>query len=221
MAAQVDVKRALPFIRSRYLAPAVALFVIAFGLFGVRYLGIGSPALKASPVRAVYDDFFSTTSPRSPSHLQQNMNFDLKMGDTNQDMFLFQAYIRLEDLLDRRMPPTRPTPQGDNSKAASKEGYAKGRPGFLRSTSKQDDSGKGKESPDQNGKEGNDNKGGIPTTPSRTVSRPAGKRTRVRQDILRMRSRTRAATKQAAEGSKGRFCLSKEAPDKQDQGPEG
>ena len=81
VAAQVDLKQAVPFRYSRYLAPAALLAVVAFGLFGARYLVLGTLDLKASLVRAVYDNFFSTKSVEARNQLPKRANFDPQMSE--------------------------------------------------------------------------------------------------------------------------------------------
>lgn len=69
VAAQVDLKAALPLTRSRFLPAAAALAAIAFGLFGVRYLVTNSLDLKASLVGMVFDNFFSTKTTEARNQL--------------------------------------------------------------------------------------------------------------------------------------------------------
>ncbi len=58
MAREVDLRQALPLTRSRFALPAAGLALVALGLFGLRYLVIGTMSLRPSLVEIAYDSFF-------------------------------------------------------------------------------------------------------------------------------------------------------------------
>ena len=60
LAAGVNLEQALPLTRSRYLMPALALFLAASGLFVARYVLTGSLDLRGSLIDMVVDNFFSS-----------------------------------------------------------------------------------------------------------------------------------------------------------------
>jgi hypothetical protein len=60
MAAGVDLKTALPYHRSRYLAPAAGLLLVAAGLFAVRYAVTGTLDLQPSLIGMAIDTFFES-----------------------------------------------------------------------------------------------------------------------------------------------------------------
>ena len=60
LAAGVNLEQALPLARSRYLMPALALFLAASGLFITRYVMTGSLDLRASLIDMVVDNFFTS-----------------------------------------------------------------------------------------------------------------------------------------------------------------
>ncbi|HEY1759510.1 MAG TPA: hypothetical protein VGG72_29325 [Bryobacteraceae bacterium] len=222
VAAQVDVKHALPFRRSRYLAPAALLFVVAFGLFGLRYLVLGTLDLKASLIGAVYDNFFSTKPNEARNQLPKRANFDPKMGDSNQDMSI-QADRQPEDLLDSQNATDPADSPSDNSKDASKEGTQKDGESSSADKGKQDESGKGKESPDQDSKdakEGSDNKGNPNDAKQNSNSASGQKNESMLDKMKNALSDLANKVKQAAEGSKGDQAP-KGSPDKQDQDQKG
>jgi hypothetical protein len=204
VAAQVDVKRALPFRRSRYLASAAACAAIAFGLFGVRYLVLGSLDLKASLVRAVYDNFFSTKSTEARNQLPKRARFDPQNGNPNPDVPSLEADRQPEDLLDSQEATDAANADGDNSKTASKEGSQKQGDSSAADKGKQDDSSKGKDSQDQNGKEGSDNKGANPGDAKQNGKPSSGPKNEGMLDKMKNAlSDLAEKIKQAAEGSKG------------------
>ena len=153
VAAQVDVKQALPGTRSRYLAPAAALAVAAFGLFGVRYLVTGSLDLKASLVRVVYDNFFGAKPVEARNQLPKRAKFDPVTGQPNPDATL-EADRQPEELLDSQDSPSDSNGDGgDNSKTAAEEGSQKKGDNPSADQGKEDPSGQGKEAQDDKGQQ--------------------------------------------------------------------
>ncbi len=174
VAAQVDVKLALPLSRSRYLAPAVALAAIAFGLFAVRYLVTGSLDLKASLVQRVYDNFFSNKTTEARNQLPPRAKFDPQTGNPNQQTPQLEADRQPEDLLDAQDPAENGNPSDDNSKTAAEDGTKKqgeGKAGDKGDKGKEDPSGKGEDSKGDSNKESSDSKNAR--VPARTASKAA------------------------------------------------
>ena len=221
VAAQVDVKHALPFRRSRYLAPAAACAAVAFGLFGVRYLVLGSLDLKASLVRAVYDNFFSAKSTEARNQLPKRAKFDPQNGNPNQDTPSLEADRQPEDLLDSQETTDAANADGDNSKTASKEGSQKQGDSASADKGKPDDSGKGKDTQDQDakdGKESNDNKGANPNNGKPSSSQ---KNEGMLDKMKNALSDLAEKIKQAAEGSKGQSTPPNSSGEKHDEGQKG
>ncbi len=216
VAAQVDVKLALPFRRSRYLAPAAILAVAAFGLFGMRYLVLGTLDLKASLVRAVYDNFFSTKPTEARNQLPKRAKFDPPNGDPRQDTPSLEADRQPEDLLNSD-DATDPTSGGDNSKSASQEGSQKEGDGASADKGKPDDSGKGKDSQDQNGKESSDSKNANPNDGKQNGKGASSQKNEgVLDKMKNALSDLADKIKQAAEGSKGQSTPPNSSGQKQD-----
>ena len=224
VAAQVDVKRAVPFHRSRYLAPAAALAAVAFGLFGVRYLVLGSLDLKASLVRAVYDDFFSTKPIEARNQLPKRAKFDPQTGNPNQDVPSLEADRQPEDLLDSQEASDPNNSGEDNSKSASEKGSQKQGDSASGDKGKQDESGKDK-SPDQDskdGKESNDNKGANPNDGKQGGKPSSGEKNQgVLDKMKNALSDLADKIKQAAEGSKGQSTPPNSSGEKHDEAPKG
>ena len=80
VAQRVDIRQALPPSRSRYLLPAAALVLVAFGLFAVRYAVTGSLSLEPSLLKIAYDSFFGPP----PQQLAKNQ---AKRPNPTQDPF--------------------------------------------------------------------------------------------------------------------------------------
>ena len=114
VARQVDLKAAVPFVRSRYLLPAAVLAVAAAGLFGVRYLVTGSLNLQPSLLKIAYDSFFGTKTYDAKNQLPPRAKFDPKAGgNTPQDNPLADSDVPPEEL-----NPDNPnaSPGGDSTK---------------------------------------------------------------------------------------------------------
>jgi len=205
VAAQVDVKNALPFRYSRYLAPAAALAAVAFGLFTVRYLVLGSLDLKASLVRVVYDSFFSTKSTEARNQLPKRAKFDPQTGNPNPDVPSLETDRQPEDLLDSQEATDDANSGGDNSKSASQEGSQKKGDSSAGDKGKQDESGKGSEAAnqDQDGKDSGDKKGANPND-GKQDSKSGGQKNEGMLDKMKNAlSDLMDKVKQTAEGSKG------------------
>jgi hypothetical protein len=151
-AAQVDLRAALPYTRSRYLLPAGALALAALALFAVRYGVTGSLDLNAPLVLLASDAFFPT-----PSEVAKN---DARKGNIEPQTFdpgsPEQASNSEEELPESMMEPA---DSSSIQEASSKD--------FSKDPSKQDsgnqddaskdgddpDSGDSDKSGDQDGKE--------------------------------------------------------------------
>lgn len=169
VAAGVDVRLAMPFTRSRYLAPAALLAAIAFGLFGVRYFVTGTLDLRASLVGAVYNNFFGSKVDVK-NQVAKRAKFDPFNGEQNPNSSV-AADRQPEDLLDSQDSSDAAASSEDNSKTASQDNAQKKKgdtPG--EGEDKSDKSGQGNDSQDQskdnqssqNGKDSKSNNGGKP-----------------------------------------------------------
>lgn len=221
VAAQVDVKQALPYTRSRYLAPAAACAAIAFGLFGVRYLMLGSLDLKKSLVAAVYDTFFSTKSTEAKNERPKRAKFDPETGKPTQDVPSLEGDREPEDLLNSD-EASESNPSGDdNSKTASQEGSQKKGDGSSSDKGKQGDA-KGTEPKDQDGKESSENKSGSPNDGKQNGKSSGGQKNESMLDKMKNALADLAdKLKQAAEGSNDQPPQQSNSDGKQDDGQKG
>jgi len=149
VAAGVDVRAALPFARSRYLAPAALLAVVALGLFGVRYFVTGTLDLRASLVGAVYNNFFGSKVD-AKNQVAKRPKFDPFKGEQNPNSSV-AADRQPEDLLNSQDSSEAAASSEDNSKTASQDNAQKQKgntPG--EGNDKSDKSGQGNDSQDQN-----------------------------------------------------------------------
>jgi hypothetical protein len=211
IADRVDVKQALPFHRSRYLAPAVALAAVAFGLFGARYLLLGTIDLKASLVRAVYDNFFNTKPTEARNQDPKRARFDRQTGAPNPDVPSLDSDRQPEDLLNPDQSNDANNPEGDNS--GNEKGSQKGKDGKDSKDGKdgkggdqgkQDDSAQAKNSSDQDGKEGADDKKGSNQDGKQNGKASSGQKSESMLDKMKNALSDLAdKIKQTAEGSKG------------------
>ena len=148
-AAGVDLKAALPYTRSRYLAPAAGLLLVAAGLFAVRYAVTGSLHLQPSLLEMAIDTFFDTPAEEAPkAPLRADMRPEF-FDPTNPD-----APPPLDELTEMPLE----TKEGSD--------LAKGDPGDdSKSNDKGEVSDKGKQSDDeqpaddQKGRDPNDKQG--------------------------------------------------------------
>jgi len=153
----VDVQRAVPPSRSRYLLPAAGLALVAFGLFAVRYAVTGSLSLEPSLLKIAYDSFFGP-----PPQLAKNQAKRLNMKQDpfdpgNPDAQSTAADQQPEDLLNAQDSPDATSPQGDDNakQAADKDGDKNGGDADKQGKDKGDDNKDGKQS-DKNSKDGKD-----------------------------------------------------------------
>ncbi len=230
VAAQVDIKLALPLTRSRYLAPAAALAAIAFGLFAVRYLVTGSLDLKASLVQAVYDDFFGNKTAEARNQLPPRAKFDPQIGNTNQeDPPSLEADRQPEELLDSESSPDAANPSDDNSKTASENGSKKQGDSSGGDKGKEDPSGKGNEAKDQadaKDQQSSDGKNGDAKQGGKQGGKPsANQKSESVLDKMKdaLSSLMDKMKQEASEGSKGDQSSPQNNPSdqKQDQGDKG
>ena len=157
----VDVRQAVPPSRSRYLLPATALALVAFGLFAVRYAVTGSMSLDPSLLKIAYDSFFGPP----PQQLAKNLAKNLKMVQDpfdpgNPDAQSTAVDEQPEDLLNAQDSPDAINPQGDDNakQAADKEGDQNGGDADKQGKDKSGDKD-GKQS-DKGSKDGKDKEGG-------------------------------------------------------------
>lgn len=228
VAAQVDVKRAMPLERSRLIAPAVALAVAAFGLFAVRYLVTGTLDLKASLVQVVYDNFFSTKTADARNPLPPRAKFEPQAGNPNQDAQL-QSDQKPEDLLDSQDSTEAEQAADDNSKTASEEGDKKKGEGKGGDKGKDDSSGKGDKgdtAQDQKQQSSEDAKNGDSKQGSQQGGKPGANQKnesmldKMKNALSNMMDKLK---QEASEGSKGDQSPQENNPadQKQDQGDKG
>ena len=115
VARQVDLQQAIPFQRSRYLAPALGLALVAVGLFGVRFLFTGTLSLEPSLVRLAYDTFFNSKPyaqnrpPRARLDPQAGDQQDNRSGKEDSP----------DDLLDSSDNPDAANADADNSQTSA------------------------------------------------------------------------------------------------------
>ena len=163
VAQRVDVREALPPSRSRYLLPAAALALVAFGLFAVRYAVTGSLSLEPSLLKIAYDSFFGPP----PQQLAKNQAKRLNMVQDPFDPGKPEAESTAtdqqpEDLLNTKDASDAADPTGDdNAKEAAdkKEGDQNGGDADKQGQDKGDKDGKqsdkgSKDGKDKEGKEG-------------------------------------------------------------------
>jgi hypothetical protein len=207
LAAQVDVRTALPFTRSRYFAPAVALAAVAFGLFGLRYLVTGTLDLKASLVRVVYDNFFSTKTNEARSQLPKRAKFDPLTGNPNPEAGSLESDRQPEDLLDSENSPDTNGAGDDNSKTASQQGSQKQGDNPSANQGKEDQSGKGDEAKDQNGQESKDGKNGNANEGGKQGGKPSANKDKNQSLLDKVKDAVSSLMDkmkpQSSEGSKG------------------
>ncbi|HEY7338990.1 MAG TPA: hypothetical protein VH639_29135 [Bryobacteraceae bacterium] len=159
LAREVDPRQAVPFLRPRYIVPALILAAAALGLFGVRYLATGSLSLQPSLIKIAYDSFFGAKVSEA-KNLPPRARFDPKTGNSPAD----------NPLMDTNTPDD--LNSGDNPNGNSQSGDNKD-PGKDPSNPSDDslDQGKqdqspgdptsqGKNSPDSNKQQANDSKNG-------------------------------------------------------------
>ena len=145
VAQSVDVNRALPATRSRYLLPATGLILVAFGLFAVRYAVTGSLNLEPSLIKIAYDQFFGTPSQQLAKNQAKNLNLAQQPFDPgNPEANPTQQDQQPEDLLNSKDPSDSINPNGDdNSKeSADKESDKNGSEGDKKGGEKGDKDGK-------------------------------------------------------------------------------
>jgi len=158
-AREVDPRQAVPFIRPRYILPALVLTAAALGLFGVRYLATGTMSLQPSLLKIAYESFFGTKAYEAKT-LPPRARFDPKAGNSPDGSPLSDANVP-EDL----NSPDNPNgnAQSSDDKEAGKDpsnpsddSLDQGKP----DSSEGDPSGQGKNPPDQSQQQSNDSKNG-------------------------------------------------------------
>jgi hypothetical protein len=125
VAQRVDIQKALPPSRSRYLLPAAGLALVAFGLFAVRYAVTGSLSLEPSLIKVAYDSFFGPTPQQVAKAQAKRLNMKQDPFDPgNPDAQSTAADQQPEDLLNSQDSKDATNPQGDDNakQAADKDG---------------------------------------------------------------------------------------------------
>jgi hypothetical protein len=163
VAQRVDVREALPPSRSRYLLPAAALALVAFGLFAVRYAVTGSMSLEPSLLKIAYDSFFGPP----PQQLAKNLAKNLKMTQApfdpgNPEAESTATDQQPEDLLNSKDSSDATNPEGDDNakQAADKEGDQNAGDSDKQGQDKGDKDGKQSDKGSKDGKDGKDKEGG-------------------------------------------------------------
>ena len=175
VAQRVDIRQALPPSRSRYLLPAAALVLVAFGLFAVRYAVTGSLSLEPSLLKIAYDSFFGPPPQQLAKNQTKRPNLAQDPFDPgNPDAQSTATDQQPEDLLKAEDSPDAVNPTGDdnakqaadkegdqNNSDADKEGKDKG----DSKDGKQSDKGSkdGKDAGDKDKQGGNQDKQGNPS----------------------------------------------------------
>lgn len=129
LAQQVDVRQAIPPSRSRYLLPAAALALVAFGLFAVRYAVTGTLSLEPNLLKAAYDSFFGPPPQQLAKNQAKKLNAVQDPFDPgNPDAQPPEADQQPEDLLKSQdsSDPTTPVDDDNAKEAADKESDQKG-----------------------------------------------------------------------------------------------
>ncbi len=129
VAQRVDIQKALPSARSRYLLPAAGLVLVAFGLFAVRYAVTGSLSLEPSLLKIAYDSFFGPPPQQLAKNQAKRPNLAQQPFDAgNPDAAPTAADQPPQDLLDTQdSSDADKAPGDDNAKQdADKEGDQKG-----------------------------------------------------------------------------------------------
>jgi hypothetical protein len=156
----VNLQRALPPSRSRYLLPAAGLALVAFGLFAVRYAVTGSLSLEPSLFKIAYDSFFGPTPQQLAKNQAKRLNPKQDPFDPgNPDAQSTAADQQPEDLLNTQDSKDATNPQGDDNakQAADKEGDQNSGDSDKQGKEKGDDkNGKQSDKGDQGSKDGKD-----------------------------------------------------------------
>lgn len=163
IARTVDVRVALPFSRSRYMLPAIALAAVAFGLFAVRYAVTGSMNLQPSLVKMALDTFFPAKQELAKNKRPNNPMKSPDLDQGNSDAPTTQQQENPETMLnsDQADPESANADAIDQSKSASKQGSQSEQPDAGQGNDKGGEKGDKNASNDQNqdGKQ-NDSKDG-------------------------------------------------------------
>jgi hypothetical protein len=160
VAREVNPRQAVPFIRPRYILPALILTTAALGLFGVRYLVTGTMSLQPSLLKIAYESFFGTKAYEA-KNVPPRARFDPKTGNSPDS----------NPLMDADVPQDLNSPDNPNGNAQSSDDKEakKGDPSNpsddsidqgKQDPSEGDPSGQGKNQPDQNQQQSNDSKTG-------------------------------------------------------------
>ena len=119
----VSLETALPFARPKFAYPAIALAMIAFGLFAIRYAVTGSLSLKPSLVGVAFDHFFPPKQEVAKLDKKGNPLKQPSIDDNNPDSPSVQNEQSPDEMLNAPDAPDENNPQAaDNSKESAQKG---------------------------------------------------------------------------------------------------
>ncbi len=227
LAQGVDVRQAVPSSRSRYLLPATALALVAFGLFAVRYAVTGSMSLEPSLLKIAYDSFFGPP----PQQLAKNQAKNLKMTQSpfdpgNPEAESTATDQQPEDLLNSKDPSDSANPDADDNakQAADKEGDQNGSDADKQGKDNGDKDGKQSDKGSKDGKDGKDKEGGNQDKQGNNSS-PGGVLDKIKDALANMMNKMKPSSSQQQQQSaknqpneKGEKGQKGEKQDSQNQG---
>jgi hypothetical protein len=206
-AATVDVRQALPYTRSRYLAPAAALAMVALALFWARYTVSGSLDLSRSLIALAAESFFP-----EPSEIASSQ---VKKGNLEPQPFDPGSPNRASDS-DEPLPESLmedPQESGEGPKTSGKD--PAGAEAKQDQGNKDGESGdrpppeqEGSESPADNSKDGKEG----------NSKNDSGMLDKLRDALANLLNRNRPEQRQGQNSQKSQSQKSQDA-DKQDQNP--
>ncbi len=115
-ARSVDVRQGIPFVRPRYLYPALILAAVAFGMFVLRYAVTGSLSLRPSLARIAFDTFF----PAKPEQAKNRKPDPSKVDPGSPDSP--QSEQEREAMLEAMDSATPANPQANEQAQETKKG---------------------------------------------------------------------------------------------------
>jgi hypothetical protein len=164
VAQRVDIQKALPPSRSRYLLPAAGLVLVAFGLFAVRYAVTGGLSLEPSLLKIAYDSFFGPPPQQLAKNQAKRLNMAQQPFDAgNPDAQPTTTDQQPQDLLDTKDSSDADKAAGDDNakQAADKQGDQDGKDADKQGQDKGDNKdGKPGDKGSKDGKDAQDKEGG-------------------------------------------------------------
>ncbi len=123
IARSVDVNAAVPFQRPRFAYPALALALVAIGVFVVRFAVTGSLNLKPSLVQVAFEHFFPPKADIAKVDKKGNPIKTPKDDPSNPDSPRVENQDAPDQMLDAQDAPDPNNPQAaDNSKQSAQKG---------------------------------------------------------------------------------------------------